>query len=68
VRFLRLYEEDKYVRREIDRIAKLVRDGSKVALKCYCAPKECHGDNYIKKINEINAAYRTRRVIEEEEI
>lgn len=37
--------------RELVRIAKLVKEGKKVNLACYCKPKECHGDVLVKAIN-----------------
>lgn len=33
-------------------IAKRLRDGEKIALQCYCAPKACHGDVLVKLIWE----------------
>ncbi len=32
------------VRKELFRIARLVKQGVNVKLVCYCKPKECHGD------------------------
>jgi hypothetical protein len=39
--------------RELHRIAKLVFDGNKVVLMCWCNPLPCHGDHYVKKIYQI---------------
>jgi len=47
---------------EMNRIAKLVASGKKVALQCYCAPSRCHGENYIPVI-EVMA----ERIIQESE-
>ena len=32
------------MRKEVERIAELVRSGQDIALACWCAPKACHGD------------------------
>jgi hypothetical protein len=31
---------------ELDRIASLLRNGTPVALRCWCAPLACHAENY----------------------
>ena len=71
IRLRELYKSNWAVRKEIDSLAARVRAGEKIALQCWCAPCRCHGDNIIKLINEINAAFyatRKRRVIQEEEM
>lgn len=30
--------------RELDRLAEMVRGGSQLALRCWCAPRRCHAD------------------------
>ncbi len=62
------YIHDWAIRKEIDSLAARVRSGERIALVCWCSPKACHGDNYVRKINQINAAKKTRRVIDEEEL
>lgn len=36
--------------REIDRLARLHKAGSAIALACWCAPRACHGDVVAKAI------------------
>lgn len=43
------------MRAELERIAKLVRNGQSVALACWCAPKPCHGDVIKKAIEALLA-------------
>ena len=38
-------------RNEIIRIYRLAKEGKNIALACWCAPKQCHGD-YIKQFVE----------------
>ena len=40
--------KDHEVRKEIIRIFKIVKNGGKVNLQCWCAPKRCHG-NHIRE-------------------
>lgn len=35
------------------RLAKRVRDGEKIILQCWCAPKDCHGDLIVEKVKEL---------------
>lgn len=66
VRFQRQYREDRFIRKEIDSLAARVRSGERIALVCWCAPKQCHGDNYVRKIFEINSRKKPRDISEEE--
>ena len=43
-------ENDGPISHELEKIAQMVRAGQNVALRCWCAPKQCHADNYVKKI------------------
>jgi len=36
--------------REIDRLAALVVGGQRLALRCWCAPRKCHGDLLVSLI------------------
>ncbi|MBK6616608.1 DUF4326 domain-containing protein [Ottowia sp.] len=35
---------------EIERIAALVKSGSRVALQCWCKPRACHGDGIAVRV------------------
>lgn len=35
---------------QLKTIAQCVLDGEHIALECWCKPKACHGDTYVKKI------------------
>lgn len=37
----------------IQYLAELVKSGKKIALRCWCHPKPCHGNVIIEKINEL---------------
>lgn len=39
---------------EVLRIAKLVREGTAVALECWCAPKACHGNVIVRAVTRVN--------------
>ena len=41
------------IRSEINNIAERVKRGEKIQLVCYCHPRQCHADNYVKAIKEI---------------
>lgn len=43
------------MRKEIERIAEIVRSGQDVALACWCAPKRCHGDVIKRAIEALLA-------------
>lgn len=45
-----LNKEKSTVKDEVYRIAKLVSQGEKIKLKCYCKPKQCHGDVLVSCI------------------
>lgn len=45
------------VRRELEALAKRVRDGEVLALQCWCAPKPCHGDVIRRAIEGINKRF-----------
>ena len=49
------YKSNKRLYYMVEHLAKLVRDGEKIALRCWCHPKKCHGTVIIEKINAINA-------------
>jgi hypothetical protein len=38
---------------EVQRLAKLVATGSKIAIQCYCKPRNCHLDHVISRINKV---------------
>lgn len=42
------------VRKELEALAKRVRNGENIALECWCAPCKCHGDVIVKAIEYIN--------------
>jgi hypothetical protein len=70
VRLDELYEKDWAIRKELNSLADRVEAGEDIALMCWCAPKECHGDNIIRKVMKIideRRKRKTRRHIEEEE-
>lgn len=37
---------------ELDRIAGMVRNGVKVAFRCWCAPRRCHGDALARIVGQ----------------
>lgn len=41
-------------------LAAYVKEGKKIALRCWCHPKKCHGNKIIRKINEINKVMTTQ--------
>jgi hypothetical protein len=53
---------------EIDEIYKKYRNGEDILLGCYCAPKSCHGDIIIKKLQcrllkeKINEAKKIKKI------
>lgn len=53
----RAYFEEEYAKngeftQRVKYFTDLVSSGKKVALRCWCAPKQCHGHVIIEKINE----------------
>lgn len=48
-------KENNDVWQEVERLAKMVKDGKKIELKCFCSPKKCHGDVIAKAIEYINS-------------
>lgn len=40
---------------EVEHLAKMVKNGKKLELKCFCSPKKCHGDVIAKAIEYINS-------------
>lgn len=38
--------------KELDRVAGLVSAGARVALRCWCAPRRCHGDRLARIVAE----------------
>jgi hypothetical protein len=53
VYFKKQYDHDQDFFTQIQYFANLVKDGKKIALRCWCHPKQCHGDVVIEKINEL---------------
>lgn len=45
-----MYESNIKFKNEIDEIYNKYRNGEEILLGCYCAPKQCHGDIIIKKL------------------
>jgi hypothetical protein len=48
------YRQKGAVYRELNRLSELVRNGSELALECWCAPLKCHGDVLKAAIEGIN--------------
>jgi len=38
------YKKGGEVKKEIDRLVEIVRNGGEIRLGCWCKPKACHGD------------------------
>jgi len=47
----KIEQKDKSICDELNKIYKIIKDGTDVYLICFCVPKKCHG-NIIKKIIE----------------
>ena len=41
------------IRAEMERLGELVREGGRLRLLCWCAPKRCHADAIADKILEL---------------
>lgn len=48
-------------RRLFNEWADRVIKGERIALSCWCKPKSCHGDNYVRRVEEI---IRERKITE----
>lgn len=49
------------VRTQMRHIAQRIVNGEKIALVCWCKPKSCHGDNYVKVIKALVKQIRKKR-------
>jgi len=47
------YESDDKVRREIDRLVQMYKDGKHINLVCWCTPFQCHGDVIKRKVEKL---------------
>lgn len=55
------WKKNGVVRRELEALAKRVRDGEELALQCWCSPKACHGDVIKRAIEGINRRFYERQ-------
>lgn len=39
--------------RELQKMAARLRDGENLALRCWCAPKPCHAENYRRELEVV---------------
>ena len=58
------FENDEAFAAYVYRLAGLVADGTKLALRCWCHPKKCHGLAVIKKINLLNSKQKAAMTTE----
>ena len=55
------YANNKRFAQEINRIHELHKQGKYIALRCWCAPKRCHGDFLAQEIMDMNIRQKPPR-------